>query len=65
MMEQLNSKMNLKTEKDGMAKVANIITMVIYYLKGNIIREKDTEKEKNILLIENWNLKAHIQMDKD
>ena len=39
-----------------MAKVANIITMVIYYLKGNIIREKDTEKEKNILLMENWNL---------
>ena len=48
-----------------MAKVANIITMVIYYLKGNIIREKDTEKEKNILLMENWNLKAHIQMDID
>ena len=38
----------------GMEKEKNIIIMVIYYLKGNIKMEKETEKEKNITMIVNY-----------
>ena len=35
-------------DKD-MEKVKNIMKIIIYYLKGNIKKEKDMEKGKNIL----------------
>ena len=38
----------------GMEMERNIIIMVIYYLKGNIKMERETEKEKNIIMIVNY-----------
>ena len=37
-------------EIDGMKKVYNIIMKVNYYLKENILMEKEMEKEKNIII---------------
>ena len=43
----------------------NMIKIIMLYLKGNIKNIKGMEKEKNILLIEKYNLKGIIQMEKD
>ena len=47
-----------------MEKVKNII-MVNYYLKVNIIMEKEMVKEKYIMIMVNYYLKVNIIMEKE
>ena len=43
-----------------MEEVNYMILMVYYHLKENFVMEKEREKEKNIIAMENWNLKENI-----